>query len=85
MIREIHYPDWLVNMVVLKNKNGKNNVCIDFTDLNKAYLKYSFLLPIIDRLVDATAGNEVMSFLDAFSGYNQILMHPDYQKKKHLS
>ncbi|MCA8824161.1 reverse transcriptase family protein [Escherichia coli] len=54
---------------------------MDFTDLNKACPKDSFPLPHIDMLVDATAGHELLSFMDAFSGYNQILMHPDDQEK----
>ena len=56
-------------------------MCIDFTDLNKACPKDSFPLPHIDMLVDATAGHELLSFMDAFSGYNQILMHLDDQEK----
>ena len=56
-------------------------MCIDFTDLNKACPKDSFPLPHIDMLVDAMAGHELLSFMDAFSGYNQILMHPDDQEK----
>ncbi|KAL0689536.1 hypothetical protein Bca4012_089214 [Brassica carinata] len=81
-IREVQYPDWLANPVVVKNKNGKWRVCIDFTDLNKACPKDSFPLPHIDRLVEATAGHELLSFMDAFSGYNQIVMNPDDQEKK---
>ena len=54
---------------------------IDFTDLNKACPKDSFPLPHIDRLVEATAGHQLLSFMDAFSGYNQILMNPDDQEK----
>ena len=80
-IKEVQYPDWLANVVIVKKKNGKWRVCIDFTDLNKACPKDSFPLPHIDRLVDATAGHELLSFMDAFSGYNQILMHPDDQEK----
>ena len=56
-------------------------MCIDFTDLNKACPKDSFPLPSIDRLVDASAGHHVLSFMDAFSGYNQIMMDPSDQKK----
>ena len=56
-------------------------MCIDFTDLNKACPKDSFPLLYIDMLVDAAAGHELLSFMDAFSGYNQILMHPDNQEK----
>ena len=68
-------------MVVVSKKNGKWRVCIDFTDLNKACPKDSFPLPHIDAMVDATAGYEVLTFLDAYSGYNQILMHPPDQEK----
>ena len=80
-IREVKYPDWLANSVIITKKNGKWRVCIDFTDLNKACPKDSFPLPHIDRLVEATAGHELLSFMDAFSGYNQILMRPDDQEK----
>ncbi|KAK1550949.1 hypothetical protein Q3G72_027475 [Acer saccharum] len=80
-VREVKYPDWLANIVVVKKKNGKWRVCIDFTDLNKACPKDSFPLPHIDMLVDATAGHEFLSFMDAYLGYNQILMHPDDQEK----
>ncbi len=65
-------PDWLSNVVVVKKKNEKWRVCIDFTNLNKACPKDSFPLPKIDQLVDVTASYERMSFLDAYSGYNQI-------------
>ncbi|XP_019089100.1 PREDICTED: uncharacterized protein LOC109127941 [Camelina sativa] len=80
-IREVKYPEWLANTVVVKKKNGKSRVCVDFTDLNKACPKDSFPLPHIDRLVESTSGHELMSFMDAFSGYNQILMNPDDQEK----
>jgi len=56
-------------------------MCIDFTNLNKACLKDSFPLPQIDLLVDSTLGHELLSFMDAFSGYNQICMHEMDQEK----
>jgi hypothetical protein len=56
-------------------------MCVDFTDLNKACPKDSFPLPRIDALVDSTSGYELLSFMDAFSGYNQILMHPRDREK----
>ena len=80
-ITELKYPELLANPVVVKKKNGKWRVCVDFTDLNKACPKDSFPLPHIDRLVESTAGNELLTFMDAFSGYNQIMMHPDDREK----
>ena len=54
---------------------------MDFTDLNKACPKDSYPLPRVDVLVDSTARHQLLSFMDAFSGYNQIRMHEDDQEK----
>ena len=69
-IKEVEYPEWLANVVLVKKANGKWRLCIDFTDINKACPKDSFPLPRIDLIVDATVGHELLSFMDAFSGYN---------------
>ena len=69
-IREIYYSDWLANVVMVKKANGKWRMCVDFTDLNKACPKDSYPLPRIDQLVDSTADHQLLSFIDAFSGYN---------------
>ena len=71
-IKEVFYPKWLANTVVVKKKNGKWRVCMDFTDLNKACPKDSFPMPQIDQMVNATVGHPQMNFLDAFQRYNQI-------------
>ena len=65
-IKEVFYPEWLANTVVVNKKSGKWRVCVDFTDLNKACPKDPFPMPKIDQLVDATVGHPRMSFLDAF-------------------
>jgi len=68
VIREVQFPEWLANvvMMVLK-KNGKSRMCIDFTNLNKACPKDDYSLLCIDTLVDVAAGSELMSMLDCFS------------------
>ena len=80
-IKEVFYPEWLANTVVVKNKNWKWQVCVDFTDLKKARPKDPFPMPQIDQLVDATVRHPQMSFLDAFQGYHQIPLALEDQKK----
>jgi len=65
---------WLPNVVLVKKVNGKWRMCVDYIDLNKAYPRDAYPLPSIDRLVDGAADNKILSFLDAYSGYNQIPM-----------
>ena len=65
-IREVYYPKWLANVVMVKKFNGKWKMCVDFTDLNNACTKDSFPPPRIDQLVDSTVGHELLTFMDAF-------------------
>ncbi|KAK1411206.1 hypothetical protein QVD17_37752 [Tagetes erecta] len=80
MIREVKYPKWLANVVVVQKKNGKWRVCVDFTDLNKACPKDPFPLPHIDSKVDVAAGHELLTFMDASYGFQQIQMEPSDQE-----
>ena len=66
---------------MVKKANDKRRMCVDFTDLNKTCPKDSYPLPLIDQLVDSTAGHQLLSFMDAFSGYNQIKMDEVNQEK----
>ena len=77
----MYYPDWLANVVMVKKANGKWRICINFTNLNRACFKDSYPLPRIDTLVDSTARHQLLSFTDAFSGYNQIKMEEVDQEK----
>jgi hypothetical protein len=81
VIREVTYPEWLANTVMVKKANGKWRMCIDFTDLNKACPKDEFPLPRIDSLVDAAASLELMSLLDCYSGYHLIWMKKEDEPK----
>ena len=80
-IREVYYPNWLTNVVLVKKANGKWRMCVDFMNLNKACPKDSFPLPRIDQLVDSTARHKLLTFMDTFSGYNQIKMTKEDQEK----
>ena len=80
-IREVYYSNWLANVVMFKKANGKWRMCIDFTDLNKAYPKDSYPLSCIDLLVDIIACHQLLNFMDAFSSYNQIRMDETDQEK----
>ena len=76
-VEEARYTTWLANVVLVKKQNGKWRMCVDYTNLNKACPRDAYLLPNIDRLVDGAAGSGTLSFLDAYSGYNQIPMAED--------
>ena len=67
-IVEVFHPEWLANPVLVLNKNGTWRMYVDCTDLNKACLADAFALLRIDQIIDATAGCERLSFLDAYSG-----------------
>ncbi|GAU45802.1 hypothetical protein TSUD_87050 [Trifolium subterraneum] len=73
-ISEAKYTTWLSNVVLVKKSNGKWRMCVEYTDLNMACPKDAYPLPCIDKLVDNSSGFKLLSFLDAYSGYNQIPM-----------
>jgi hypothetical protein len=80
-IREVYHPDWIANPVLVPKKNKEWRMCVDYTDLNRACPKDPFGLPRIDQVVDSTAGCELLSFLDCYSGYHQIALAVDDQEK----
>ena len=72
----MHQAKWIANVVPVPKKDEKVRMCVDFRDLNKTCPKDDFPLPHIDVLMDNTAGSALMSFMDDFSGYNQIKIAP---------
>ena len=69
-VKEVYPSDWLSNPVLVKKKTGQWRMCVDYTGLNKAFPKDPFPLPRIDQIIDSTSGFEILSFLDAYSGYH---------------
>ncbi|KAK9017849.1 hypothetical protein V6N11_000850 [Hibiscus sabdariffa] len=80
-LQAVTYSDWVANIVPVPKKDGKVRMCVDYRDLNKASPKDNFPLPHIDTLVDNTTGHSYFSFMDGFSGYNQIKMCLDDMNK----
>ena len=65
-IREVYYPKWLANVIMVKKANEKWRMCVNFTDLNSACPKDSFPLPRINQLMDSMAGHKLLSIIDTF-------------------
>ena len=81
-IKEVFYPDWLANLVLVRKKNSNEwRMCVDYTDLNKHCKKDPFGLPHIDQVVDSTAGCTLLCFLDCYLGYHQISLKEEDQIK----
>jgi hypothetical protein len=80
-IREVYYPSWLANVIMVKKKNGKWRMCTDFTDLNKSCPKDDFPLTRIDKVLDSATGCEIMALLHCFLGYHQIWLREEDQEK----
>ena len=68
---------WVSPLVIVPKKSGKWRVCVDYRELNKATQKDHFPLPFIDQVLDTLSGKKFFSFLDGFSGYNQIQIAPE--------
>ncbi|XP_015960134.1 uncharacterized protein LOC107484040 [Arachis duranensis] len=75
--RTTRYVEWVLNIVPVMKKNGKLRVCLDFRDLNNVIPKDECFMPIADMLIDSAAGNKILSFMDGYSGYNQIFIAED--------
>jgi hypothetical protein len=79
-IEEVHHPIWLANPVIVPKANGKLRMYIDYISLNKVCPKDPYPLPRIDQIVDSTSGCDLLSFLDAYSGFHQIQMSREDRK-----
>lgn len=84
-IKAIYFSEWIANTVIVKKKNGKWKVCVDFSNLNRVCLKNPFLVLKIDQLLDTTYGYPRMSFLDAFRVTIRLLWLSKTRKRYHFS
>jgi hypothetical protein len=80
-IYPITYISWVSNPTPVNKKQGTIRVCRDFCDLNHACTKENFSTPFINQIIDDYVVHEALSFMDGFSGYNQIQIHPADQYK----
>jgi hypothetical protein len=81
LIYPVPSMEWVSNPVSVDKKKGTIHVCTDLWDLNKACPKDKFSMPFINQVLDESAGREIFSFMDGFSSYNQIEIHPEDQQK----
>jgi hypothetical protein len=81
IIIPLRYSKWIANLVIVRNKSGEIMLCVDFRNLNKCSKKDNYPLPKIEHLLQRISGAIVMSFLDGFSGYNHVSVHPNDQEK----
>jgi hypothetical protein len=76
-IRQCRYAEWISSIVPIQKKDDQWRVCVDFRNLSRATPKDEYLMPVTETLINAAAGNKILSFMDGNAGYNQIFMAPD--------
>ena len=81
IIVPLRYSEWVANLVPVQNKNGEIRLCVDFRNLNRASLKDNYPLPKMDHILQKVVGASRLSMMDGFSGYNQVAILPEDQKK----
>jgi hypothetical protein len=82
IIFSIRHSEWLSNPVVVRKKSGEIFLCVDFRDLNRESIKDNYPLPNMEMLFQQVTGSALMSMLDGFSGYNQVLVVEEDRPKK---
>jgi hypothetical protein len=80
-IYPIPLTKWVSNIIMVAKKQGKIHVCVDYRDINKACPKDNYPMLFIDQIIDNCTISVIFSFMDGFSGYNQINILPIDQHK----
>jgi hypothetical protein len=81
IIVPLRYSEWVANLVPVRKKNNEIRLCVDFRNLNRSSLKDNYPLPKMDHVLEKVVGENIMSMIDGFSGYNQIAIHKDDKEK----
>jgi len=81
IIAPIRFSEWVSNLVPTRKKIGEIRLCVHLRNLNQVSLKYHYPLPKMDHILQRVVGSSRISLLDGFSGFNQILVHPNDQDK----
>ena len=81
IIVSLRYSKWVSNLVSVRKKTGEIRLCIDFRNLNRASLKDNYPLPKMDHILQRIVVSKIISLLDGFSRYNQVLVLPSDQHK----
>jgi hypothetical protein len=81
IIVSLRFSKWVENLVSVRKKSGEIGLSVDFRNMNRVYLKDKYPFPKMDHILQKVIGSHKMSILDGFSGYNQIMLHPDDQEK----
>jgi hypothetical protein len=68
--------EWVSNIIPITKKQGTIRVYVDYRDINKVCPKDNYPTPFIDQIIDNCIGSVIFSFMDGFSGYNQIDISP---------
>ena len=74
IIKPIRHFTWVSNIVPIRKKNGDIRLCVDFKNLNIASLKDNYGLPNMEAMLQQVTRSKLMSMMDGFSGYNQVLV-----------
>jgi hypothetical protein len=80
IIVPLRYSVWIVNLVLVRKKNGEIILCVDFRNLNRCSQKENYPLPKMEHILQRVVGSSRLSMIDGFSGYNQVV-HPDDMEK----
>jgi hypothetical protein len=77
IIVPLRYFEWVANLVPVRKKSGEIRLCVDFRKLNHSSLKDNYPLPKMDNVLEKVVGANIISMIDGFSSYNQIVVHED--------